>query len=178
MKAPAVRSLRRLTVYTRSNPALQLFEGLLTICVLTCSSRGHGHTDAQCLSFCVEAGQDKRPTPVVVTGALKENAAKDETPFRSCFFFSRFCRQNNLLHSQPTRHQWGSPFSSSSSLSLTAALQNRSQPALVIIPFCVPVSASCLPVISPCPCPHALVTGRGFCKESRVLVWHGEGCRW
>lgn len=43
MKAPAVRSLRRLTVYTRSNPALQLSEGLLTVCVLTCNSRGHGH---------------------------------------------------------------------------------------------------------------------------------------
>lgn len=51
MKAPAVRSLRRLTVYTRSNPALQLSEGLLTVCVLTCNSRGHGHTDIQCLFF-------------------------------------------------------------------------------------------------------------------------------
>lgn len=86
MKAPAVRSLRRLTVYTRSNPALQLSEGLLTVCLVTCNGRGHGHTDNQGLSFCVEAGQDKRPTPVVVTGALKENAAKDETPFRSFFF--------------------------------------------------------------------------------------------
>lgn len=110
MKAPAVRSLRRLTVYTRSNPALQLSEGLLTVCLVTCNGRGHGHTDNQCLSFCVEAGQDKRPTPVVVTGALKENAAKDETPFRSFFFPDSAVKTTYFIRSLPdTREVVPSP---------------------------------------------------------------------
>lgn len=181
VKEEDCEGLRRLTVYARSNPGATTLWG--DFWPSACSRATVVGTGARTpgVSLFLGRGRPRQTTKPLSSWQVLWKRTRQKMRLHSGVFFfpDSAVKTTYFIRSLPdTSGAVPSPPPPPPLCLWLQRSENRSQPALVIIPFCVPVSASCLPVISPCLCPRAPLTGARFFKESRVLVWHEEGCRW